>query len=340
MAGPAVIETALYPWQQTTWDSLIAGTDRLPHALLLTGEAGIGKRRFAERLAAWLLCETPGRAHAPCGRCEGCRWFAAGNHPDFRVLAPGDEEQGEEAEDKTRRRSPMIGVHEVRELADFVNLTTHRGGAKVVLVYPAESLNPAAANAFLKTLEEPPAGAHFILVAHHWRRLLPTIRSRCRIYPHPLPEHAAAADWLAAQQVVDPALHLAHAGGAPLAALEDAGAAWLDTRRALLDHLANPGAMDVLAVAAELEKSRLDAALVIAWLQKWVYDLIGMGLAGVVRYYPDCKDELARLSVRAPQLVPYADRLLQAQRLAHHPLNLRLVFETLLNDYVAAFRKR
>ncbi|GAA5784003.1 DNA polymerase III subunit delta' [Chitiniphilus shinanonensis] len=329
----------LYPWQQTTWDALLAGTARMPHALLLTGEAGIGKRRFAERLAAWFLCEAPGKTSEPCGVCESCRWFAAGNHPDYRVLAPGDDADEEEEGTKAKRRFPTIGVDDVRELNDFVNLTSHRGGARVTVVYPAESLNLAAANALLKTLEEPPAGAQFILVAHHWRRLLPTIRSRCRIFPLPMPEHRAAAAWLAQHGVVDPELHLHHSGGAPLAALEDAGADWLGTRRALLEHLANPGALDVLAVAGELEKSKLDAALVIAWLQKWVYDLVSMGLAGVVRYYPDCKDDLTRLSVRAPQLLKYAERLLEAQRLAHHPLNLRLVYETLLNDYVAAFRK-
>ncbi|WP_255991127.1 DNA polymerase III subunit delta' [Chitinolyticbacter albus] len=333
-----MIGEPLYPWQHGAWQELIAGTARMPHALLLTGEPGVGKRRFAERLAAWFLCEAPSKTTEPCGVCEGCRWFAAGNHPDYRVLAPADEADDEEEGSKPKRKLPVIGVDDVRELADFVNLTTHRGGAKVTVVYPAESLNAAAANAFLKTLEEPPAGAQFILVAHHWRRLLPTIRSRCRIYPLPMPDHAAAAGWLAVQGVVNPELHLAHTGGAPLAALDDAHAEWLPMRESVLGHLANPGALDVLAVAAELEKSKLDTALVIGWLQKWVYDLVSVGLSGKLRYYPDCKDELTRLSVRAPQLVKYSETLQAAQRLAHHPLNLRLVYESLLNDYVAAFR--
>ncbi|WP_432719661.1 DNA polymerase III subunit delta' [Jeongeupia wiesaeckerbachi] len=329
----------LYPWQAEPWRALTANIAQLPHALLLTGAAGIGKRRFAERLAAMLLCESADRSVAPCGVCDGCRWFAAGNHPDFRVLAPqdADDEPAEDAK-PAKKKSSLITVDDIRELGDFVNLTAHRGGSRVTLVYPAEAMNTAAANAFLKTLEEPPSGARFILVSHQWRRLLPTIRSRCRVFPLPTPAIEPAAHWLAGQGVVNPLLHLAHSGGAPLAALDDASAEWLPWRTKLLDALANPGGLDVIGLAAEYDRAKVEMTLIVDWLQKWVHDLVAFSMAGKVRYYPDRSEALARLAPRAGELPRFAERLIDARRLATHPLNARLNIEALLYDYLAALK--
>jgi DNA polymerase-3 subunit delta' len=328
----------LYPWQAAAWSQLMREMDRLPHAMLITGEQGIGKRRFAEYLAQFLLCEDEAKTTAPCGMCDGCRWYMAGNHPDYRVLSPEDKESDASEEGKPKRKSQVIGVDDIRDLADFVNLTAHRKGIRVTVVYPAETLNMAAANAFLKTLEEPPSGAMFILVSNHWRRLLPTIRSRCRVFPMATPEHVTAAAWLAQQQVVNPVLHLAHTGGAPLAALEDATAEWLPNRKAFLAHIANPAVLDVLAVASELEKAKLEMSLVVGWLQKWVHDLINIKMTGKLRYYPDWESDLQRLAAQSPVFFHYTDRLNEAMRLAHHPLNQRLVFESLLFAYLDALR--
>ncbi|BCL75880.1 DNA polymerase III subunit delta' [Jeongeupia sp. HS-3] len=329
----------LYPWQGEPWRQLMGNAAQLPHALLLTGAAGIGKRRFADRLAASWLCESPDRAIAPCGVCDACRWFAAGNHPDFRVLAPQDPEPEPSEDGKpAKKKSALITVDDIRELGDFVNLSAHRGGARVTLVYPAELMNTAAANAFLKTLEEPPQGARFILVSHQWRRLLPTIRSRCRVFPLPTPVPEQAAQWLGEQGVVNPLLHLAHSGGAPLAALDDASAEWLPWRTKLLDGVANPGSLDVLAIAAEFDRAKVEMTLIVDWLQKWVHDLVGYSMAGKVRYYPDRSEALARLAPRAAQLPRFAERLIEARRLATHPLNARLNIEALLYDYLAALK--
>jgi DNA polymerase-3 subunit delta' len=328
----------LYPWQNTAWQQLLREMDRLPHAMLITGEEGIGKRRFAEYLAQFMLCEDEHKTTEPCGVCDGCRWYSAGNHPDYRLLSPEDNESDAAEDAKPKRKSQHIGVDEIRDLADFVNLTAHRRGIRVTLVYPAETLNVAAANAFLKTLEEPPSGAMFILVSHHWRRLLPTIRSRCRVFPLATPDQSVAAAWLAQQQVVNPGLHLAHTGGAPLAALDDASAEWLPQRKIFLSHIANPAVMDVLAVAAELEKAKLEVSLVVSWLQKWVHDLINIKMTDKLRYYPDWESDLRRLANQSPAFFHYTDRLNEAMRLSQHPLNQRLVFESLLFAYMDALR--
>lgn len=327
-----------YPWQTQTWQTLMAQQARLPHAILLTGEAGTGKLAFARHLAQALLCEAADQAQRPCEVCDACRWFAAGNHPDFRELAPSsDDEDGEGADDTKakKKKSEIIKIEQVRALANFVYLTSHRGGRKLVIVQPAEALNAASANALLKTLEEPPEGAVFILVSHAWRRLLPTILSRCRRLPMPMPAPDIAARWLAEQGLADAADHLAEAGGAPLLALQRADAAQSAARDAFLTVLAQPAEMDVLKVAEQLDKQKIEPERVLSWLSRWVYDLARLELAGSVRYYPARAAQMAglRAMIQPQRLMRYQDELSAAIRLAHHPLNARLVYERLLLGY-------
>ena len=331
----------LYPWQQTEWQQLTSQLDRLPHALLLTGEAGIGKLAFARHLAQSLLCEQGDLARRPCGECDACRWYLAGNHPDFRELTPVVEDEGEEEGSKAKKKpSAYITIEQVRDLNDFVNLSAHRGGRRVTLIHPAEVLNAAAANALLKTLEEPPAGAMFILVSHQWRRLLPTIRSRCRRFPMALPAKMDAMAWLDAAGLEQAEAHLAEAGGAPLAALERADATVMAARERFLRELAQPRQMDPLALAEQLDRQKIEVARVTDWLARWVYDVARLGLSQSIRYHPA---EAARLqpladAVEPIRLMRYHDNLLAAKKLATHPLNARLVFEQLLFGYQQAMR--
>src|SRR5262249_33605971 len=111
--------TMLYPWQHAAWQALLEQRERLPHALLLTGEPGIGKPAFGRPLAQSLLCEAAS-ATKPCGGCDACRWFLAGNHPDFRELAPASEDEGDEEESAKAKKKPSawITIDQVRELND------------------------------------------------------------------------------------------------------------------------------------------------------------------------------------------------------------------------------
>ncbi|MNF42052.1 DNA polymerase III subunit delta' [compost metagenome] len=172
-----------YPWQAQLWQQL-AGRQQHAHAYLLHGPQGIGKRALAERLMALLLCQHPQQLQA-CGQCKSCMLLTAGSHPDNYVLEPEEADKA-------------IKVDQVRDLVNFVVQTAQLGGRKVVLVEPAEAMNLNAANALLKSLEEPSGNTVLLLVSHQPSRLLPTIKSRCVQQACPLPGQAQSLQWLAA----------------------------------------------------------------------------------------------------------------------------------------------
>jgi len=160
----------LYPWQTAQWANIQWSLEhnRLPHALLLSGSAGMGKSHFAQMLITSLLCQNRGEHLQSCGECHSCRLYSSGNHPDFVQLAP--EEPGKQ-----------IGIDRVRSLGPFVSLKPQTSEHKCILVEAAHMMNNNAANAFLKTLEEPNEKTHLILVTDQPTKLLPTIRSRCQV---------------------------------------------------------------------------------------------------------------------------------------------------------------
>ena len=308
-----------FPWHQTTWEVLLRKTGELPHALLLHGARGIGKRALAERFAQYLLCEARG-AEAACDRCEACRWYLAGHHPDLRRLEPEAlaVESGEERGSRARP-SNEIKVEQVRALADFLNIGSHRGRLRVALVHPAEALNVHAANALLKSLEEPPPGAVFVLVSHRPARLLPTLRSRCVALAIPLPPNEKAHEWLAAQGLADAGRWLAFAGGAPLRALEDARGERGAVIAALLKALA---ARDVQALSEQID-TRESLELLAELLQKAALDR-ALGAMGAEPKY----GVLQRRGVRDAQglrdWLAFARLMGRNQALVRHPLNPKL----------------
>lgn len=208
MNAPSV-DAGLLPWLTGPWSRIAAVLEagRLPHALLLHGPAGIGKRRLAARLAGAILCAEPHPpSRRPCGTCRACRLLDAGSHPDFRRIEP---EEG----------AANVSIEAVRSLVRQSTLSA--GGARVALVAPAEAMTQAAANAFLKTLEEPPGNTVFVLVSDAPGRLPATIRSRCRKTAIPPPPRSEALAWLEAGTEPERAARLLDlAGGMPLAAVE------------------------------------------------------------------------------------------------------------------------
>jgi DNA polymerase III subunit delta' len=325
-----------FPWHRGELERLAAQRGRLPHALLIHGPAGIGKVEFARSLAASVLCETP-RGGLACGTCPSCHWFSQGNHPDFREIVPeaaAEEEEGEaETAKPEKAKSLVIKIDQIRAVADFVSLSTHRAGYRVLLIHPAEALHPNAANALLKTLEEPPPDTLILLVSDKPARLLATIRSRCRLLALPLPARTEALDWLRSQGAGAPESALANAGGAPLLALELAQPEEAELRKRIVTELSRPGGADPLQFAAGFERGNVER--LIYWMQTWIQDLVRVRMAGEPRHHGDVATALRGRAKGAnlEALFELDRELAGARALAAHPLNPRLLAEHLLMAY-------
>ncbi|HET8883768.1 MAG TPA: hypothetical protein VFM56_16485 [Solimonas sp.] len=279
------------PWQEALWLELTALVlqKRLPHALLLVGGAGVGKRWFARALAAFALCEQP--SGYACGHCRSCVQLAAGSHPNASVLGVDGHlglamtedsvaEQGlahwEPKPDSKRRDIPIDAA---RSLIERLLVASHYGSAKFALIDPAELLNASSANALLKTIEEPRAATHLLLVSERPQALLPTLRSRCQRVRFATPDAEAARAWMAEQGVRDDeALQLAL--GAPLRAVALAQNDGIAIRRqwAELWSAVAGARKDPLSAATAIDKDALAEHL--QWAQHWLADRLRELLAG------------------------------------------------------------
>ena len=195
-------------WHVEHWSRLQSRRQRnaLPHALLVCGAAGLGKREFVQRFVKGLLCEQSVDGEA-CGHCRRCLLLAAGTHPDLIELSFGLRKDGVQ-------RSEIV-VDQIRDLSVRLAMSSQFGGWQVALIDPADAMNAAAGNALLKTLEEPAAQTMLILLADAPWRLPQTIRSRCQRIEFHLPDAAAALAWLQDEGVGDAPAALAAAGGNP-----------------------------------------------------------------------------------------------------------------------------
>jgi DNA polymerase-3 subunit delta' len=313
---------------------------RLAHAYLFTGPPGVGKRLFANELAKALLCENPpGERLEACDQCPGCVQVEAGTHPDLFVIARPEESTG-------------IPVEVMRELSRGLSLKAARGHGKVGIVDDADCLNDpitghASANAFLKTLEEPPPGSVLILIGTRPDLQLPTIVSRCQVVRFaPLPRDVIA-DLLREQNVGEAAQvdRLARLSGGSLGqaqALADP-ALW-DFRRKLLEGLASPEP-DTVALARswmrfveeagkESAMQRRRATLGVRLLIDALNDALRLRLgAPPLSAEPAEMGLLQRLGERTDpdELIELLERCLEGDRHIDRRVQLVLVLEGLLD---------
>ncbi|TCB91744.1 DNA polymerase III subunit delta' [Enterobacter wuhouensis] len=199
-----------YPWLRPHFEQLIGSyqAGRGHHALLIQALPGMGDDALIYAITRFLMCQQP-EGHKSCGKCRGCQLMQAGTHPDYYTLEP---EKGKST----------LGIDAVREVSEKLYEHARLGGAKVVWLKDAAILTEAAANALLKTLEEPPEKTWFFLSCREPGRLLATLRSRCRLHHLAAPQEAWSLTWLsrevtASQEVMLAALRLS--SGAPAAAL-------------------------------------------------------------------------------------------------------------------------
>jgi len=261
----------IYPWLSGHWSffNQRLEQDRLAHALMLTGPAGSGKNALAAAMVARLLCKED-QAQA-CGHCRSCQLLEGGAHPDYFDIHPEED-------------SKVIKVEQVRGLIGRLDLTTSISARKVAYIHPAETMNAAAANALLKSLEEPAGETVLILVSDNPGRLPVTIRSRCQSISIDQPERGVVAEWLearsgAAREVLNAALQAA--GGSPLRALHYLDSPELDAyaqvRESLATLLGRPGSVSLVS-SRLIELNPLDLW---RWLSMCTGDVVKSIMAGL-----------------------------------------------------------
>ncbi len=349
-------------------------TDKpLPHALLVTGAAGIGKSAFSTKLAEGLLCETPKikREYGlACGKCQACHWLSQGSHPDLRRVMPAafdpsydpsyiaptasiDVDTGEEGveKDSEKKKSSEITVDQIRAMTRFLSVGGHRSGVRVVLIDPAMAMNNIAANAFLKTLEEPLGNTLIVLLATRASQISATLRSRCVLHTLTVPSQAEVQQFLrenaaygesktvAAPEPEELNQALQMAGGMPLRAL-----ALVRGQESASYRLA----LDVLRALPETgwqqaseQMAQLSTPLWMGVMQYWVADLarVASGSAparfGTFATTLDCLARAPKLNTA--EMMKFIQWLDQNRRWASHPLNPRLFAEETLMRYCKLF---
>jgi DNA polymerase-3 subunit delta' len=319
---------------------------RLPHALLFVGLEGIGKRTFARRLAQAMLCERLPRAELdPCGACAACLQVAASTHPDMLEIArPEDKHE--------------LPIRVIRDLCLDLGLKPMRGERRVAIVDDADDLSAEAANAFLKTLEEPPPGSVLILIGTAAELQLATIISRCRVIRFdPLPEADLAAvlcEQGLADDVAAATVLARRAEGSVGRARGLADAAFEAFRRTLFDEISSAAGFDAPGLARQIETfvneagkesvARRDRARLLIGELARLFRGTMWQTAGLAPPTLEPADRMAigRLAERLEpeDVLVLADRCLEAdihiQRKAHVPLAL----DALAHDLGALVNRR
>jgi len=294
----------------TAWNRL-RKQNRVPHALLLAGRPGIGKRA----LAAWLAARHLSGQKAP--EAPGYPWTIP-EHADLRWLQPPPDKQ-------------TIGVEQVRELVSELSLTSYEGTGKAAVIEPANAMTDSAANSLLKTLEEPPGNALLILVTDRVGRLPPTIFSRCQRLGVPLPAESAALAWLERVEPGDAAewqAVLPLADGAPLAAVELRER--IDDARQISSELLELAGSGRSPVQIATRWAELDPRFVLNHLARQVQDMLRQALsAGPGADFPE--SVMRRIDSR--NLFCYLDIINELRAQAPGSFNVALTFESLLIEW-------
>jgi len=331
--------TGIYPWQSKVWQHLNQDSRRLPHALLMHGRVGIGKYDFARSFSQTLLCSNKDQAGHACGKCPSCHWFHDESHPDFRLLSPEQETDAEDeiASAKKTKKKTQISVAQIRELSDFLSLSSHQSsGLRIVLIHPAEALNLASANALLKMLEEPAPGVVFILIAHQLQRLLPTIISRCQKISMPIPDESQALAWLTEQGVQNPQQQLAYLEGSPIKVFAEQ--TQFNQLLEIWRHLALGRKLEPHIAAPVLIANTVETGVIA--IQKWIYDIVTIKLGQQARYHVQHASALQALAdkVNLSRLFDLQKKANELRKLVSHPLNHELQMESLLLEYTRIFQ--
>jgi len=315
---------SILPWLQPHWQRLYdyKAQNRVPQALLISGNKGLGKLQLASHYAAALLCANPQTNGLACAHCSSCLLFKAQTHPDFIQLQP--EEPGK-----------TITIGQIRQLILRLTLKPQFDKYRVIIIDPAELMNNAAANAFLKYLEEPTERTVVILITHKPSRLLATIVSRCQKLAINQPDNYIINSWLQEHtEHKDVSLLLNLAQGSPLLALNYADDDTLSLRNDCFDAWVNISNQRSHPVMVAENWFKLAAPSLLMWVTLWVIDLIRCRytVSSDTLYNPDFKERLHTLAekIELKGLYELYDLLLMRQRLLDTTINKQSLFEEIL----------
>ena len=320
----------IYPWQNDMWQRLVQyfENQRLAHAILVSGPSAIGKMEFCLTYIQRMHCLAPRENQQPCENCENCRLIKAGTHPDVR-LVDAVEISG---------KVEQIKVDEIRKISQFISLSCRQGQYKSVCINKADRMNINAANALLKTLEEPPPGSVLFLVSDRADKLPATVRSRCQTWRCPVPDSSLALLWLQ-EKDDNPAWKslLDAAGGKPLLAWEMHDSGLGKVRTEVFQHLMEclQGNKSVTETSAKIQNEGMER--IASWLQTWCADLVRCHFDKNTDTIEnkDLIEDLARISDKMDlqSLLRCMDQLLEHRRVAETTLNRRLQIEDMLLQF-------
>ena len=325
------MDYSLPAWQQKNADSLLVYLQhlRIPQALLLIGEAGLGIRQLTEHFIFNLLCDCTKEKGVFCGQCIHCRLLIAGTHPDVLTITPAENKNS-------------ISVDQIRQLIEQLNLKPQFEGYRVVIINPADTLNLNAANAFLKYLEEPTERTLLILITDKPSKLPITISSRCQKITLLKPDEETTCTWLQKQQPQfeaetikvlvrlaqnTPYLALSFAQNNTLALRNECFNNW----QALAKHQIHP-----LIIAETWHK--LPETNLLFWIGSWLTDILKCRFNTKAEnlYNPDLYEALHQLSksIDPKKIFLLYDLLLSNKQLLQKNINKQIMFEELLIQWV------
>jgi DNA polymerase III subunit delta' len=297
MSFTGLVPQPPYPWLSSAWGEFISKIeqDRLPHALLLVAQSGLGCLDLAKAMAQYLLCRAP-KPGLSCGVCKSCQLLQAESHPDLQWVQPEED-------------SKSIKIDQIRRMTEFTVNTAQQGGRKVIILSPAEAMNANSANALLKSLEEPSGACIFLLVTEQPAFLMATIRSRCSRMVISLPPQQQALNWLEFNRVANAERLLNQAGGRPLKVMDWLAADLWRQSDQLMEELDNLllGKGSFLDISKNLVS--YGPLWVVEQLQNWLVEALRQ--QNLARADTQNMFVVSLLKISAPRLHGFYDRLLK-----------------------------
>ncbi len=340
------------PWQEKRASSFLKNQEQLGHSWLIYGSPGIGKLNFVIGLSVCLLCEQPEK-HLACRKCIACHWALNINHPDLKILKPdflqikngkykdGWYESTHISSYTKQKVSREISINQIRELEPWFNTTTYRGGWKIVILFPGETLNEVSRNSLLKILEEPPRKTLFFIISSSPNLLSPTLVSRCHRIFLPIPHRKDSCEWLKNMNSLAAKNEnwLSASGGAPLHAFhaafnnENCCPTWLIS-------LVNDLAHGHQFIFSKFQKY-CERVMPIQWieiLQRTCVDLALMHLENKMRYFLILEEHLKLIApyINLVEVINISNWLAQQKTIAKQPINPNFLFYTALQKFWVA----